>query len=105
MAIATHPHTSTTDLPTVLAELRATRARAQSALVELRQAQRESEARMAQRPGGDTYKRVAGVSSLERAAREAERVIATVDRQLAAIAPMPEIASKPAGRSSWARGR
>lgn len=101
MAIATQNPSSTTDLPTLLAELRATRARAQSALTELRQAERDSEARMAQRPGGDTYKRVAGISSLERAAREAERIIATVDRQLATIAPMAEVQSKP----SWARGR
>lgn len=101
MAIATQNPSSTTDLPTLLAELRATRARAQSALAELRQAERDSEARMAQRPGGDTYKRVAGISSLERAAREAERIIAAVDRQLATIAPMAEVQSKP----SWARGR
>ncbi|MFI4881705.1 MAG: hypothetical protein ACIAQU_03875 [Phycisphaerales bacterium JB064] len=103
MAIATSIDTiaTTTDLPTLLAELRATRARAQSALVELRQAQRESEARMAQRPGGDTYKRVAGASSLERAAKEAERVIAAADRQLAAMSPLTEVKSKP----TWTRSR
>lgn len=103
MAIATSIDTiaTTADLPTLLAELRATRARAQSALVELRQAQRESEARMAQRPGGDTYKRVAGASSLERAAKEAERVIAAADRQLAAISPLAEVKNKP----SWTRPR
>ena len=101
MAIATKPHPSTTDLPRLLANLRATRARAQSAVAELRQAQRESEARMAQRPGGDTYKRVAGVSSLERAAREAERVIAAVDRQLASVEALVEVEAKP----SWTRAR
>lgn len=104
-----HAAGHTADLPTLLEELRATRARAQSALAELRLAQYESEARAAARRGrgpdaggGDTYKRVAGVSSLERAADAAERIIASADRQIAALSPMLEVTSvaKP-----WARAR
>lgn len=96
MAPATISAEPVTDLPSLVADLRATRARAVSALEELRQAQRDSEARMAQRPGaggGDTYRRVAGTTSLERAAQAAERVIAAADRQLASLSASTEVKS------------
>ncbi|MFI4917350.1 MAG: hypothetical protein ACIAS6_12700 [Phycisphaerales bacterium JB060] len=93
--------TKTADLPTLLAELRATRARAEVALAELRIAQSESEARMAERPGGDTYKRVAGASSLDRAIQSTERIIAAADRQLANLSSSAQVESKPA----WSRSR
>ncbi len=107
MAIATTPHPigQTTDLPTLLADLRATRARAQSALVELRRAQHDSDARAAARAGGDSYKRVAGVSSLERAADTAERIIASADRQLASLSPMLELPEVSSGSHHWAHAR
>lgn len=93
--------TKTADLPTLLAELRATRARAEVALAELRIAQRESEARMAERPGGDTYKRVSGASSLDRAIQSTERIIAAADRQLAGLSSAVQVERKPA----WSRAR
>ncbi|MEQ9095883.1 MAG: hypothetical protein RIE32_06425 [Phycisphaerales bacterium] len=93
--------TKTADLPTLLAELRATRARAEAALAELRKARHESEARMAQRPGGDTYKRVAGASSLDRAIQSTERIIAAADRQLANLSSSAQVES---GRS-WTQAR
>ena len=104
MAIAeiTQASVHTTSLPALLAELRRTRARAEGLLAELRTAQRESDARMADRPGGDTYKRVTGASSLERAAREAERVIASIDRRLGQLASS---ADAPATMVDWIRGR
>ncbi|MCW5756055.1 MAG: hypothetical protein KIT54_02345 [Phycisphaeraceae bacterium] len=100
-------------LPELLAELRATRARAQSALEELQRARAESEARMTEKPGGDPYKRVAGVSSLERAAVDAQRVIASVDRQLAALSPIAEIKgptapttpTAPGSPATWSKAR
>jgi hypothetical protein len=104
MSIAAIDTEPAADLPTLVAELRATRARAVSALAELRQAQRDSEARMAQRPGsagGDTYRRVAGTTSLERAAVAAERVIAAADRQLASLSGAGEVK----GVRSWSRAR
>ncbi|MEQ8846014.1 MAG: hypothetical protein RIB58_14295 [Phycisphaerales bacterium] len=100
---ATSPTRPTaTDLPTLLAELRRTRARAEGLLAELRQAQRESEERMASKPGGDTYKRVAGASSLENAARDAERVIAAIDRRLRELASGSDLSTSMA---DWVRGR
>ncbi|MEQ8317814.1 MAG: hypothetical protein RIE77_02010 [Phycisphaerales bacterium] len=99
--MATATITKKPDLPTLLADLRATRARAEVALVELRTARKESEARMAQRPGGDTYKRVAGVSSLDRAIQSAERIVAAADRQLASLSSS---ASVETGRR-WANAR
>lgn len=101
IAMPTTATTTANDLPALLADLRATRVRAQSALDEVRRAKAESEARMAQKPGGDTYKRVAGISSLERAAIDAQRVIASVDRQLASLSPIAEVKGPPA----WSTAR
>ncbi len=106
MAIATTTASPTTDLPTLVAELRATRARAAAALDEVRRAQQASADRLAQQPGspaaGDTYRRVAGTTSLERAAQAAERVIASADRQLARLAPLAEVKSH---TKHWANAR
>lgn len=109
MATATTPDIATTapiDLQTLVAELRATRARAAAALEEVRQAQQASAARRAERPqspaAGDTYRRVAGTTSLERAAQAAERVIASADRQLARLAPYAEVKS---GSKHWTSAR
>lgn len=93
--------TTANDLPALLADLRATRVRAQSALDEVRRAKAESEARLAHKPGGDTYKRVAGISSLERAAIDAQRIIASVDRQLASLSPIAEVKSP----TAWSNAR
>jgi hypothetical protein len=106
MATATTTHIATTDLPSLVAELRATRARAAAALEEVRQAQRASAARLAEHPqsaaAGDTYRRVAGTTSLERAAEAAERVIASADRQLARLAPLAEVKGQ---SKHWASAR
>ena len=109
MAIATTADIATTDLPTLLAELRQTRARAESLLAEIRQAQRESKTHAndrAARPiagtSGETFKRVAGMSSLDRAARDAERIIAAVDRRLSEIAATSHVSTSMA---DWVRGR
>lgn len=102
MATATSTEIPTADLPTLVADLRATRARAVVALEEMRQAQHASAARMAERPGGDTYRRVAGTTSLQRAAEAAERIVASVDRQLASLSPMTEVKG---GSEHWANAR
>lgn len=106
MATATTTEIATTDLPTLVADLRATRARAVSALEEVRGALRDSDARKAERPdssaAGDTYRRVAGTTSLQRAAEAAERVIASADRQLARLAPLTEVKT---GSTHWANAR
>jgi|GEM_PF-5333415 len=110
MATATTTEIATTDLPTLLEELRATRARAVAVLNEVHRAQHASAARSAAHPespaAGDTYRRVAGTTSLDRAAQIAERVIASADRQLAHLAPLAEV--KPGPRASakhWANAK
>ncbi|NRA57615.1 MAG: hypothetical protein HRU13_05800 [Phycisphaerales bacterium] len=109
MASATTTDIATTDLPTLLSELRQTRARAESLLAEIRSAQRESEMQTkgqgsspAVGAAGEIFKRIAGTSSLDRAARDAERIIAAVDRRLSEIGATSHVSTSMA---DWVRGR
>jgi len=102
MATATTTKMQTTDLPALLAELRRMRVRAESAVAEIRRAQRECEVRMAERRASDTFSHVAGKNSLKLAEREAERVIATIDRRLAQATSSSDVSTSMA---DWVRGR
>ena len=96
-----------TDLPTLLSELRQVRARAERVLAEIRQAQQHrDQASSAEASktgtGGETFRRIAGTSCLERAASDAERVIAAVDRRLSEIAATSHVSTS---MTDWVRGR